>query len=143
MAQSQAIFDCCGGNPLLLFPLPEDDNGCALLPSCTCDWDETLALCLGKRPCQKRCHCVALGGICLRVERHSSEFLCFSIRKVTLEPRGRNKTQAVDKLFFTVYVLAPISRVILTVHCEGQIVLKGSVSNPNVNPPCRNKYTGM
>lgn len=36
MAQSQEIFDCCRGNPLLLFPLPEGDNGFALLPSCTC-----------------------------------------------------------------------------------------------------------
>lgn len=65
MAQSQEIFDCCRGNPLLLFPLPEGDNGFALLPSCTCSWDETLALCHGKRPCQKRCCCVALSSICL------------------------------------------------------------------------------
>lgn len=58
MAQSQAIFDCRRGNPLLLFPLPEGDNAFALLPSCTCDRDETLAPCHVKRSCQKEiCHC--------------------------------------------------------------------------------------
>lgn len=64
MAQSQAIFDCCGGNPLLLLPLPEGDNAFALLPSCTRDWDETLAPHLVERPRRKkRCHCVALSSL--------------------------------------------------------------------------------
>lgn len=46
MAQSQAIFDCCRGNLLLPPSLPpEGDNGFALQLSCTCSWEERLALC--------------------------------------------------------------------------------------------------
>ena len=66
MAQSQAIFDCCGGNPPLLFPLPGGDNAFAVLPSCTYNqgWDAG--------PCQKKKsrHYVSLSSVCLRVERH-------------------------------------------------------------------------
>lgn len=37
MTLNQATFDCCKANPLLLFALPEGDNGFAVPLSCTCD----------------------------------------------------------------------------------------------------------
>lgn len=151
MAQSQAIFDCCRGNPLLLFPLPEGDNGFALLPSCTCHWDETLALCHVERPCQKRCHCVALSSIFLRVERHSvcpCSFILISLvsqcgKSLYIKLRGRNKNQTVDNYSeFTLCLLTLISRVICTVCCKDQTVLKASVFNPNVDPLKKQKPWG-
>lgn len=60
MAQSQAIFDCCRGNPFLLFPLPEGDNGFALLPSCACDWDERRWRCVTSKGLAKKDAIVSL-----------------------------------------------------------------------------------
>lgn len=54
MAQWQEIFDCCRGNPELLFALLEGDNAFALLASCTCNWDEVLESCGAKRSDQER-----------------------------------------------------------------------------------------
>lgn len=135
MAQSQAIFDCCRGNPFLLFPLPEGDNGFALLPSCTCDWDETLALCHVKRALPKE---MPLCGIkqCLSQSREGLIYLNAKSLHI------RVKHPAVDK-WFRVYSMSANLKNDTTVHCKGQIACEGSVCKPNVNHPCRNRNSGM
>ncbi len=120
MAQSQAIFDWCRGNPLLLFPLPEGDNAFAL--HMWLGWDAGAVSRQNASPRKVR----------LRdTEQYPPQswealiylhfFVSQSVKSLQTRLRWRNKKIKLWANYsdFTVSLLALISRVILALRREG------------------------
>lgn len=137
MAQSQAIFDCCRGNPLLLSPLPEGDNSFALLPSCSCSWEDRLALCHFILPRQRE---MPLCGIrldlspnrdVLFVSEHIHLNFAVFTRSAALSSREEPQTEISEVAMSLLFIIPTEKK--LAGYCKGQISLKGSSANTNVS----------